>query len=108
MPTDLQRLHHDSSDRPARSAEERPDLAPPVDALHHPLQVLRVVVGGVLKPFARQRNGFEIDRGSTGKGKLTTHVDRGDWATNALLFLWRICCAVEINIDKTTPHAEAA
>lgn len=63
MVTDLQRLHQDSSDRSTRPAEKGPDLASPVDAFHDPLQVLRVVVGGVLESFARQRASVQEEIG---------------------------------------------
>lgn len=51
MTTNLQRFNHDGGNRAAGAAEEGPDLAPPVDALHHTLQVFGIVVRGVLESF---------------------------------------------------------
>ena len=56
----LKRLHHDSSDRSARPPKQGPDSTSPVDALHHPLQVLRVIIGDVLEPFTPQRHSIDL------------------------------------------------
>lgn len=58
MVTNLQGFHHDGGNRAARATEEGPDLAPPVDALHHALQVFGIVVRGVLEPFPTATGWF--------------------------------------------------